>query len=53
MTERKWRDFSEMPDDALRAFADDLANPSEALKRIRSKKRELRADGETANEAKK
>lgn len=32
----KYRDFSEMPDDALRALADDLSNPTAALKRIRA-----------------
>lgn len=32
----KYRDFSEMPGDELRALAHDLANPKEAMKRIRA-----------------
>jgi len=35
----KYRDFSEMPDDALRALARDLADPKAALRRIRDEKR--------------
>lgn len=34
--ESKYRDFHEMPNDALCALANDLANPKEALRRIRS-----------------
>lgn len=34
----KYAKFSEMPDDALRALANDLANPKEAMKRIRASK---------------
>jgi hypothetical protein len=36
---RGYRDFSDMPDEALRALADDLANPSAAMKRIRAKRK--------------
>ena len=32
----KYRDFSEMPDDVLRAFAYDLAHPTKAVKRIKA-----------------
>jgi hypothetical protein len=37
----KYRNFSEMPDNVLRAFADDMANPTAAMKRLRdSRKRD-------------
>jgi hypothetical protein len=48
MTERGWKDFSEMPDDKLRALANDIANATEAMKRIRARKKAVRADGERA-----
>lgn len=38
----KYRDFSEMPDEVLRRFADALADPKTALKRIRAEKRAAR-----------
>lgn len=39
MRKTKYRDFSEMSSEDLEAFARDMANPVEAVKRIRAERR--------------
>ena len=48
----KYRDFSEMSDDALRALANDMSDPKAALKRIRAERRAIIANSTDPNKQK-